>query len=77
MIKPRDLTLGLIGWRGRIAGSTCMLRARVSENLSFRKPFREEMLSQSFRVLPQTQEKPVFGVGFAELLRCVLIIDLA
>ena len=53
-----------------------MLIAGVSKNMSFRKPFREEMLPQRFRVLPRAQENLVFGPRFEEFLCDAIIIDL-
>ena len=49
---------------------------RGKPEMSFREPFREEMLPRSFRVLPRAQENLVFGPRLEEYLRCALIIDL-
>ena len=50
-----------------------MLRAKDSENMSFREPFREGFASAE---LPRAQENLVFGPRCDEFLCCALIIDL-
>ena len=44
--------------------------------MSFREPFRQEMLPRSFRVLPRAQENLVFGPRLEEYLLCALETDL-